>query len=223
MLALFGCSSKEYRLVFNGCENDFAGVKDHYKEGDEVEIAFPVIATDTDYSFSVDGEGFSPDYDPSRGFVLRFVMPARDVEIGVTRENTMLFVPQEDVLLLDYYDAAVATVGGDGYRELTLTRTAGGGVRLDVYEQSFGEEASHSSFDIPEEAVDACFQAVDLDALRAWASCENGVGLTGAVTVVKFREPDGSYVRASTENMPPDADRSLLYNVGSALSALIPD
>ena len=91
MLTFFSaCSSQKYKLVFAGQESDFKGARSAYKEGDQVTLYFPFIATDTDYSFYVDGERINPSYKDDKGFVIEFTMPAHDVTVGYDSVNSML-------------------------------------------------------------------------------------------------------------------------------------
>lgn len=60
------------------------------KAGEELVIYYPMIATDTDYSFLVDGMSFRPDYRRETGFVFRFVMPDHDITIECNERNSML-------------------------------------------------------------------------------------------------------------------------------------
>ncbi len=87
---LFACSSQKYKLDFAGQESNFEGAKKAYKEGEKVTLYFPYIATDTDYSFYVDGERINPGYDEGKGYVIEFTMPAHDVKVGYRSVNSML-------------------------------------------------------------------------------------------------------------------------------------
>ena len=78
---------KKYNLTADGW---FEGQKEKYYEGQKVELSFPYIATDTNYSFFIDGEPVYPPYEKDKGYVIRFAMPARDVTVSVTSQNTML-------------------------------------------------------------------------------------------------------------------------------------
>ena len=49
-----------------------------------------MIATDTDYSFWLDGAELSRDYDTKKGFILSFIMPEHDVKLHCSSRNTML-------------------------------------------------------------------------------------------------------------------------------------
>ena len=59
------------------------------RAGEEVVIYSPMIATDTDYTFLVDGCYFRPDYQRDKGFILRFVMPDHDITIECKERNSM--------------------------------------------------------------------------------------------------------------------------------------
>lgn len=56
---------------------------------EKVELTYDMIATDTDYSFFVDGEPAKTKWDDKRGFVITFTMPDHDIEVYRTSENTM--------------------------------------------------------------------------------------------------------------------------------------
>jgi len=90
LTSLFACSSPKYKLDFAGQESDFKGAKSAYKEGEKVTLYFPFIATDTDYSFFVDGERINPGYEESKGYVIEFTMPAHNVTVGYSSVNSTL-------------------------------------------------------------------------------------------------------------------------------------
>ena len=60
------------------------------RAGEEVVIYYPMIATDTDYTFLVDGCYFGPEYQRDKGFIFRFVMPDHDITIECNERNSML-------------------------------------------------------------------------------------------------------------------------------------
>lgn len=62
--------------------------QEYYEEGEEVVIIMEEMATDTDYTFYINGEYIQPRWE-NNGFVLRFPMPAEDVIVSLTSENTM--------------------------------------------------------------------------------------------------------------------------------------
>ncbi len=79
-----------YRIIFK--QQGFRAAGTLYEPGDAVEVSY-MTATDTSYTFTVDGARFERDYDPGRGAILRFIMPERDVTIGVESHSTMTFDP----------------------------------------------------------------------------------------------------------------------------------
>ena len=86
---LSGCGKTRYKLTANGFEN----VKDSYREGEKVKIWYPYIATDTDYWFTSEDVEFHQDYTEEKGFIVEFVMPAKNVEIVIHSRNTMEYIP----------------------------------------------------------------------------------------------------------------------------------
>ena len=72
------------------CKPEFVKVRTEYHVGEQVVIYYPMIATDTDYTFLLDGMYFKPDYETSKGFIIRFMMPDHDVKIECIERNTML-------------------------------------------------------------------------------------------------------------------------------------
>lgn len=88
-LSLFGCGKKSYNVDYCGQMDMFQGAQNSYKEGTKVELVYDFIATDTDYSFYVDGESANCKWDDKRGFVITFIMPSHDIEVYCEEKNTM--------------------------------------------------------------------------------------------------------------------------------------
>lgn len=93
MFLLFGCSAEKYKIDFHGSEFMFEGVKETYTVGEEVVLYYTLIASDTDYSFELDGEGIKYNYDDKKGFVISFTMPNHDVSLVVKTNNSMEYLP----------------------------------------------------------------------------------------------------------------------------------
>jgi hypothetical protein len=56
-----------------------------------------MIATDTNYSFTLDGAQLMRNYDPKKGFVLSFTMPDHDVKLHCFSCNSMpIEMPEEE-------------------------------------------------------------------------------------------------------------------------------
>lgn len=60
------------------------------REGEHVRICFPMVATDTNYTFYIDGVQTNPDYTHETGYIIEFAMPDHDVVISFSERNTML-------------------------------------------------------------------------------------------------------------------------------------
>ncbi len=87
MLGMSGCATQKYKLNFNS--DGFKASRPAYAAGERVTVYYNLIGTDTDYKFDVEGVEWTQDYNPAKGYILRFVMPARDVNVSVNSTNTM--------------------------------------------------------------------------------------------------------------------------------------
>ena len=76
-----GCSETVYKVDYCGQKERYANAEDTYKPGTEVELYYKYIATDTSYSFYLDGERIDYDYDDYFGYIVTFTMPDHDVEL----------------------------------------------------------------------------------------------------------------------------------------------
>jgi len=212
MLSLFGCGGAKFKVDYNGQKDSYTGAKDYYRSGEKVTVYYGFIATDTDYSFYLDGERINTGYDEKKGFVISFTMPDHDVTLVCESRNSMVYVPpiEPGTMLVDYYRATVATVGGDGYDEMVLSYYDETQASLDVYRlYEPDEKETCVSYLVPYEAVDRCYEAIDEEDFRSWEGRDDLTAITGAVIVCKFREGDGEYTRVSSENMPEDGQRSM--------------
>ncbi len=84
ILSMFECSNK-YKIGLTG---GLKSPKEYYQEGETVRVVLDLIATDTDYSFDVEGAEFSVTYE-KEGYVVTFNMPDHDVKVSYTTKNTM--------------------------------------------------------------------------------------------------------------------------------------
>lgn len=85
-----GLFREKYKVDYNGQKFSFKNAKDKYRAGEKVTLYYWLIATDTDYSFSVDGAELSLGYDDNKGYVLSFIMPDHDVSVHCFSRNSML-------------------------------------------------------------------------------------------------------------------------------------
>lgn len=89
---LFGCGAKKkYKIDFQGQEGCFKGAKESYAEGELVHLSYDLIATDTDYTFFVDGEAYAAKWNEKEGYIIEFKMPSRDVIVNCESHNSMVF------------------------------------------------------------------------------------------------------------------------------------
>jgi uncharacterized protein YfaS (alpha-2-macroglobulin family) len=94
---LFACTGKseeKYRLNLDGY--GLKTEKKEYRPGEEVRVTFNIIATDTDYKFTLDCDDvkMKQDYTPQEGYILTFGMPEHDVTLKVTSRNSMECEPR---------------------------------------------------------------------------------------------------------------------------------
>lgn len=82
--------AKKYKVDYCGEKYAYKNAKDEYRAGEKVTLYYWMIATDTDYSFSLDGAELSRDYDTKKGFILSFIMPDHDVVLHCFEKNSML-------------------------------------------------------------------------------------------------------------------------------------
>lgn len=85
-----GCKAEKFNVDYCGSKSCYSNAKDSYKAGTKVTLYFDLIATDTDYSFTLDGKPVSYSYDNNKGFVIEFTMPEHDVKLECHSRNSML-------------------------------------------------------------------------------------------------------------------------------------
>lgn len=94
---LFGCGKQKYKVNLES--SIFECKKTEYAEGEKVTVYYDLIATDTDYSFKVEGGDveYKVSYDDKHGYVITFTMPANDVTVSVTHVNSMVnYISEEE-------------------------------------------------------------------------------------------------------------------------------
>ncbi len=225
MFGLFGCGGEKYRLILDD-EDAFTGVKESYRAGEKVEFCYSYryIATDTDYTFYLDGEKFSPSYKDDRGFVFKFKMPSHDVTVKVESRNSMIATPRAEPgdILVDYYSATVGTDGYDCHTELVLTATEDADVLLlSRYEQEDPEsDESCIEYLVPYDAYEVCYEVIGREGFEGWDKLKNPMAIEGASYVLKYRDEYGDYHRCTSAAMPEDGSKSF-GTVGNALSAYL--
>lgn len=79
---------KNYKVDYHGQLNQFDGAKEKYAEGTVVVISYRLIATDTDYTFYVDGQEVKAEWNDEKGYTIRFTMPAHNIEVYCAEKNS---------------------------------------------------------------------------------------------------------------------------------------
>lgn len=81
-----------YRIDYNGCRDRLKGARSMYKAGQTVTVYYKekYIATDTDYSFYLDGERLNGTFVKGKGMRISFVMPNHDVKLTCDAVNSMV-------------------------------------------------------------------------------------------------------------------------------------
>ena len=82
-----------YKVDYGTRMFDFPNAREAYPAGTAVVLYFDRIATDTDYSFYLDGEPLRYSFDDAFGILLTFTMPAHDVTLEVKQRNSMMIDP----------------------------------------------------------------------------------------------------------------------------------
>lgn len=204
LISCGGDKKPEYKIDFGGQESYYEGAKKSYLEGEEVTLYFGLIATDTDYSFYLDGEPVNCGYDEDRGFVISFTMPAHDVRLECESRNSMEYVPEvvPDVLLFDYYSATTGTDGGDNHVEYVLSTYSRENHLLSVYvKDSPEDEETRTDYLVPTELSEKCYRAVCEYGMLDWADRDDLEPVDGVRVVLKFKNGE-AYVRLSSEEAP---------------------
>lgn len=79
----------------------FATKRYYYRKGDRVKVYFNLIATDTDYTFFVDGNRINASYSDRLGYIIKFTMPDHDVIVTYESKNSMVYQPEFTVIASD--------------------------------------------------------------------------------------------------------------------------
>ncbi len=209
LLGFTACGGPKYRIDYQGQKDSYTNARDSYRAGSKVVLYYDLIATDTDYSFYVDGQKINYTYKEGKGFVISFIMPDHDVVLECKSVNSMTADDDtEGEMLINYFATTVGTEGeGEAY-ELILYSGAGDKVRLSVSRVVGGETEEEREYLIPREAADRCLEIARENDLAGWNGLNDADSLDGALTVVRYKDGD-SYVRASTEKMPENGEKIL--------------
>ena len=190
----------------------FENVKNSYKAGQQVKIYFPYVATDTDYSFYLDGERIRPsDYSDSKGYTISFVMPSHDVELTYNSKNSMEYttiaenVPENTLLFS--YTKKVYSPEGDSTYKLTVKTTDSPEEHLMTVQTEDGNKQLYSIPRFPYQSVYTYISNINISDWNSMAEYECLDGMKVSISVFC----DGEYVNVSTDRMPSGGEQVLNY------------
>ena len=94
-LIMTDCTRK-YRVDYCGQKQFYHDAKDSYAAGETVTVYYYMIATDTSYSFYLNGEKINHGYDSGKGIEVSFIMPDHDVKLECSHRNDMMAQPRQE-------------------------------------------------------------------------------------------------------------------------------
>jgi len=209
---LFSCSNQKFNVDYCGQKELFNGAKDSYRSGKKVILSFDMIATDTDYSFTIDGK--APErihYDNKKGYVIEFTMPAHDIKVECTSRNSMTYIPvhnfEDNFILVNYFTKITGTPEESLPYELVLRYSESeNGFVIDEYISS--TEKPDRRFYAPYSCYEECLDIFNDEKMYKWDKLKNPVCIDGRITVVRIFDGE-NHCRMSTEQMPQDGEKIL--------------
>lgn len=208
LICLTSCKAEKYKVICP--EGLFENVKNGYREGEQVKIYFPYVATDTDYTFYLDGERINDyEYSDLKGFVFTFTMPARDVTLDFDSKNSMVNTVQtfDEITTLVTYTRSIGTADGKYTYKVILESTE------EDYEHLmtvYHEDGNKKIYTVPVSIYESLCNYTEAVSLQSWNDLEEYECLDGKVEAFTILA-NGEYVTISTDQMPEDGERILNY------------
>ena len=217
---LTSCTAEKYKVV---CPDGlFTNVKSSYKAGEKVKIYFPYIATDTDYSFFLDGRRMNDyEYSDSKGFIFTFTMPEKDVTLTFESKNSMEnpFQTFDTITTLVTYTERISTAIGESVYEVTVNSTEEEHEHLMTVYHEDGSKNVYVIPVFPYESLRNYTQSIDL---ASWNDLEDYECLDGMVKTFSILV-DGEYVTISSNHMPKDSETTFNYLHSHLAEYMTPD
>lgn len=216
-----GCSGQggRYRVDYDGAKRCYKYARNSYKAGEQVTLIFNWVATDTSYSFYLNGESPKVTYanNGRGGYQISFIMPAFDVKLECSSYNTMAYVPDNPVseekttetVLLDYqqwnaqggYERFVYINGNDSSKTYP---------RLEVYQRETADgEEFKNCYKADYMNYLACHEIIKEHGLYSWDIRRDTAADEGLPIVFSYSASNGKTVSVSTERMPADGREAL--------------
>lgn len=211
LFILTSCKTEKYKVICS--EGVFSNVKKGYKAGEKVKVYFGMIATDTDYTFYLDGKRISSSgYSDLKGYSIEFIMPDHNVELTYESKNSMEYVPAS----IDLPEGSEIFT----YTETTHTPESNTSFKLSVTyvsdtEHSMSvtkEDGSTELYTIPRFPYESICSYNDINDLSEWNELEEYISLDGKSIELSFYYY-GKYIKLSSDRMPEDGEGILKYLV----------
>ncbi|MBE6685898.1 MAG: hypothetical protein E7591_01550 [Ruminococcaceae bacterium] len=174
-----------------------------------------MVATDTDYTFYLDGERInSSGYSDFKGYTIEFTMPDHDVELTCESKNSMEYVPTPVDLpygseIFSYVETT-HTPEGNTVFGLNVTTVSNTEHCMTVLK----EDGSTEVYTIPRFPYDSLCSYNDITDLSSWNNLEEYDSLKGKSIELNFYYY-GEYITLSSESMPEDGEGVLKYLVSN--------
>ena len=142
--------------------------------------------------------------------------PLADLSQVEFTEEDLLNSAVGDNIVFDYYEAVVATVGGNDSEEYVLyTSDYNGYLILVRYSKDDGGPEYSFARLVPATVLDDCMKAVKKYKMTKW---KDEVGMNGKIYVVRVTV-DGEFYRITSEAMPEDGMKAFDEIAGILVSA----
>ena len=142
--------------------------------------------------------------------------PMADLSQIEFTEEDLLNSAIGDNIVFDYYEAVVATVGGNDSEEYVLYTSDYSGYLIMVrYTKDDGGPEYSSARLVPATVLDDCMKAVKKYKMTKW---KDEVGMNGKIYVVRFTV-DGEFYRITSESMPEDGMKAFDEIAGIPVAA----
>ena len=143
--------------------------------------------------------------------------------VTIWRNTAAIDVPantgKDSVMLIDYCERTVATVGGDVYSETVLYQNRDGSCEVHYFSKyECDEEESHIYFPADEAVVKEAYSIISSSHMKKWNEKYDTSGLEGASYSLKFLTDNGEYITVTSDNMP-DNGVGIMRSVENCISS----
>ena len=162
---------------------------------------------------------------PDSGYLyFEFEMPEEDVTVEIASNNISV-VDGEPIIMVDYYETAVAAVGDDGaengYYELVLYDDQNGDLLLVEYRNGGTPQETETRYRVPMSVLTDALDVIYDARMNEWNGMTDTISADGALYVCSYND-SGSYTRVTSEQMPADGMEAFSA-LRSLLSAYLAD